>query len=230
VAVEALWPEHDEPEDAPHRFRQLRYRLRRLLLTVPGAPETEGICLDRGTLRLDPGTVYSDVQEFLTHVRSARVNPRSDVLQHLERVRALYSGDLMEGPDARRYAWVLERDASGVTLREHCRRLFQQATQRLAELYAASGALDQALDLYRELSEMDPGDEQVWLALFRLHAQRGDRLALMREERRMRETLRELAEDFGPPDGGQVGELSRETTLEYQRLLAGLRDREPATA
>src|SRR5439155_21184884 len=54
AAVEALWPEDEEADDAPHRFRQLRYRLRRMLAGVPGAPQTDGICLARGTLRLDP--------------------------------------------------------------------------------------------------------------------------------------------------------------------------------
>src|SRR5207245_6991775 len=29
-AVEALWPEDDESDDPPHRFRQLRYRLRNM--------------------------------------------------------------------------------------------------------------------------------------------------------------------------------------------------------
>jgi hypothetical protein len=68
------------------------------------------------------------------------------------------------------------------------------------------------------------------LSLFRLHAQRGDRLALLREEHRMRETLRELTEEFGPTDAAEDGELSRETAREFQRLLASMRDREPATA
>ena len=36
----------------------------------------------------------------------------------------------------RRYGWLDERDGSGVTLREHFRRLFQQASLRLAELHA----------------------------------------------------------------------------------------------
>jgi DNA-binding SARP family transcriptional activator len=218
------------PEDAPHRFRQLRYRLRRLLLAAPGAPETEGICLDRGRLRLDPDIVYSDAQEFLTLVRAMKVTSGPDLIDRLERARALYTGDLMEGPDSRRYAWVMERDDSGVTLREHFRRMFHQATQRLAELYAADGALQAAVNLYRELSEIDPADEQVWLALFRLHAQRGDRLALVREEHRMRETLRELADDVGPTDAADAGELSLETAREFQQLLATLRDREAATA
>jgi nucleoid-associated protein YgaU/DNA-binding SARP family transcriptional activator len=230
AAVEALWPE-DDADDAPHRFRQLRYRLRRMLSAVPGAPETDGICLDRGTLRLDPGVVYSDAQEFLELVRSARVNPGPDLVQQLEQARALYTDDLMEGPNAHRYAWLDERDDSGVTLREHFRRLFQQALVRLAEAYASSGEIDAALEVYRELTGLDPADDRLWRAMFRLHAARGDRSALVREEHRMRECLRELSAEMGEADHTEIEEPSRETVQEYQRLLASLRDleREPAT-
>ena len=229
-AVEALWPEDDEAANPAHRFRQLRYRLRHMLATVDGAPETDGICLERGTLRLDPGVVYSDAQEFLGLVRSARINPGPGAIQHLERARELYMGDLLEGPDARRYAWVDERDDSGVTLREHFRRLFQQASTRLAELYATSGDLEASVDLYRELTEIDPGDERLWRALFRLHADRGDRLALVREEHRLRAVLRNLASDVDEAGGPHIEEPSRETVQEYQGLLAAMQERERQAA
>jgi nucleoid-associated protein YgaU/two-component SAPR family response regulator len=231
-AVEALWSDDDSAEDAPHRFRQLRYRLRRMLAEVEGAPETDGICLERGVLRLDPDVVHSDAQEFLSLVRRARIMPGPEAIEPLERARSLYEGDLLAGPEARRYAWVDERDPSGVTLREHFRRLYQQASVKLAELYAAGEAVQAALDLYRELTEIDPGDERLWRALFRLHAERGDRVALVREERRMRAALRELAADVDDQPTSHAEDVSRETVQEYQRLLASLseRDREPATA
>jgi DNA-binding SARP family transcriptional activator len=228
--VEALWPEDEDASDAAHRFRQLRYRLRHQLATVPGAPATDGICLDRGTLRLDPALVSSDAQEFLGLMRSARISPGPGAISHLERARDLYQGDLLEGPDAHRYAWVDERDDSGVTLREHFRRLFEQASTRLAELYAISGDLDASVVLYRELSEIDPSDERLWRALFRLHAERGDRLALVREEHRMRAALRELAAEVDVAGSAQIADPSRETLQEYQRLLGGIQDRERKAA
>ncbi len=230
-AVEALWPQDEESDNAPHRFRQLRYRLRQRLSEVPGAPETDGICLDRGTLRLDPGLVHSDAQEFLTLARSARINPGPSAVPLCEQARALFTGDLFEGPDARRYAWVDERDDSGVTLREHFRRLFQQTSTKLAELYAVAGDLAASIELYGELTEIDPGDERLWRALFRLHAQRGDRTALMRAEQRMREVLRDMTAESEPASSPQIEDPSLETVQEYQRLLASLREheREPAT-
>jgi DNA-binding SARP family transcriptional activator len=226
-AVEALWPEDEDSDNAPHRFRQLRYRLRQRLSSVPGAPETDGICLDRGTLRLDPGLVHSDAQEFLALVRSARVTPGPSAVALCEQALALFIGDLLEGPDTRRYAWVDERDDSGVTLREHFRRLFQQTSTKLAELYAVAGDLGASIELYRELTEIDPGDERLWCAVFRLHAQRGDRMALIREEQRMRHALTMELDDSSSL---KIEDPSRETVQEYQRLLASLRDpeREPA--
>jgi DNA-binding SARP family transcriptional activator len=230
-AVEALWPD-DQVDDAAHRFRQLRYRLRRVLAHVPGAPPTDGVCLDRAKMRLDPGVIYSDAQEFLTLARNVNASPSLELIERLERARALYVGDLLEGPDVHRYAWIHERDESGVTVRQHFRRLFEQATLRLAELYAAAGRLETAVALYRQLTDMDPADEQLWLALFRMDALRGDRLALIRDELHYREALRELAEDLGCVAGERIEEPSREVAQEFQRLLTSLheRDREPASA
>jgi DNA-binding SARP family transcriptional activator len=225
-AVEALWPGDELALDAPHRFRQLRYRLRHVLARIDGAPSTDGICLERGTLKLDPTIIHSDAQEFLGLVRTARLDPGPGAIQYLERARSLYAGDLLEGPDAHRYAWLDERGVSGVTLREHFRRLFQQASVRLAEMYAVAGDLDASIDVYRELTEIDATDERLWRALFRLHADRGDRLALVREENRMREAFRDPSAVVDEEAGEQIDEPSRETLQEYQRLLAGLNDRE----
>jgi DNA-binding SARP family transcriptional activator len=227
---EALWPGDEQPEDATHRYRQLRYRLRKTLAAVPGGPPTDGICLDQYSLRLDPAVVSSDAHEFLTLARAARLSEPREAIEQLERARGLYAGDLMDGPGARRYAWVEERDNSGVTLREHYRRVFQQASQHLAGLYASVGALTESIRVYRELTEIDPTDEQHWRELFRLHAQRGDRAELIREEIRLHACLRELADDADLSAGVPVDEPSRETAEEFARLLASLRDAEPATA
>jgi two-component SAPR family response regulator len=215
-------------EDLAHRLRQLRFRLRRQLQHVPGGPQADGISLDRRMLRMDPGIMHSDAQEFLGLVRSVRVNPGDDAIERLEQARALYVGDLLTGPDVRRYAWLDERDDSGVTLREHFRRLFENASVRLAELYAEAGDLESALDVYREMTEIDPADERLWQALFRLHARQGDRDALVAEELRLRQTLRELAEELEGTDDAHADEPGLELVQEYQQLLAGLRGREPA--
>ena len=215
-------------DDANHRFRQLRYRLRRQLQQVPNAPSSDGICLNRRGFRLDPAIVYSDAQEFLTLVRDARVHADPsgpDAITRLERARALYLSDLLDGPDARRYAWLDERDDSGVTLREHFRRLFQNTCMRLAEAYTAAGRLAEAIDVYHDLTDMDPSDERLFQALFRLHAEADDLLGLEEEERRMRRLLRELSAELGGTDGQSEEPVNKETMQEYQRLLASMRRR-----
>jgi len=179
---------------------------------------------------MDPGIMHSDAREFLSLVHSVRINPGGDAIKRLEQARALYVGDLLTGPDVRRYAWLDERDDSGVTMREHFRRLFENASVRLAELYTQAGQLEEAIEVYHELTEIDPADEMVWQALFRLHARRRDRDALIAEEQRLRQTLRELAEELDIGGSVHADEPGEETTREYQRLLAGLREREPAVA
>ncbi|GAC1318004.1 MAG: hypothetical protein NVSMB2_12420 [Chloroflexota bacterium] len=226
-AIDALWPD-DVCDNASQRFRQLRYRLRLALSSVPGAPARDGVVLSRGILRLDRDVVYSDASEFLDLIARSRNSVGSDSAALLERARTLYVGDLLDGPEARRYGWVDERDGTGVTLREHFRKLYTTASSRLAEMYAnTADGYAAACDLYRELTELDPVDERLWRALFRLHAERGDRPALVREERRLRELLREFAAEGDATSLDGLDEPSRELSVEYQRLLDGTRSAGP---
>jgi two-component SAPR family response regulator len=229
VAVEALWPGGEDVDHA-HRFRQLRYRLRQALSSANAAPETDGVSLAGGVLRLDPGVVHSDAQEFLELVNAARSSTGSTQIKQLERARSLYTGDLLAGPGARVYAWVDERDSSGVTLREQFRSEYLNAMSRLAAAYSTEGRSEEALELYGLLTELSPADEHHWSALFRLHARRGDRLGLLREERRLRNTLRELAVEIGQAGDPVAEEPSRTLQDEYRALLDSLRTAETETA
>ena len=94
----------------------------------------------------------------------------------------------------------------------------------MAEAYAATEQLEAAIDLYHDLTDMDPADERLFQALFRLRAESGDRQGLEAEERRMRQILSEISEDAAD---GQPAEPERETMEEYRRLLSGLHEREP---
>ena len=231
--AEALWP--DEPGDDElliHRVRQLRYRLRQHFGGVDGGPATDGICLERlGPPYFDQTIIHSDAQEFTELTREARNRTGAECVPLLERARALYTGDLLLGADTRRYAWADERDESGVTLREHFRRLMQHATLTLAELYVGAGEVENAIDLYREASEADPGDDRAWRALFQLHTSRGDLPSLMREDRRLRALLRDLAVQAGEGPQSVASEPSVELQQEYQRLMATIeKPREAASA
>lgn len=83
TVMQALWRDEYISNDA-HRFLQLRYRLRQHLQQVANAPDGDGICFDRHMLRLDPGIVWSDAQQFAALVCSARCNPGGDVIQRLK--------------------------------------------------------------------------------------------------------------------------------------------------
>jgi DNA-binding SARP family transcriptional activator/LysM repeat protein len=179
---QALWPDDPVEADHTHRVRNLRYRLRLAFGQVEGAPSIDGIHSERNVGPFfDPAIVRSDAQEFAELTRRARVFPGPENIPGLERARALYTGDLLTGPDTRRYAWIDERDESGITMREYFRRQFLQATLTLAELYTDVEQVDHAIELYRELLTIDPADESIWRALFQLHASRSDAPALMRE-------------------------------------------------
>lgn len=218
---QALWPDDPVEADHTHRVRNLRYRLRLAFGQVEGAPTIDGIHSERNVGPFfDPAIVRSDAQEFIELTRRARVYPGPENIPGLERARALYTGDLLTGPDTRRYAWIDERDESGVTMREDFRRQFLQATLTLAELYTDVDQIDHAIELYRELVTIDPADESIWRALFQLHASRSDAPALMREERRLRSVLRELALRDGEDASSLSAEPSRELQQEYQRLLS----------
>jgi two-component SAPR family response regulator len=225
AVMRALWRDKYLAENDAHRLRQLRYRLRRQLQQVTGAPDKDGICHERHLLRLDPGLVRSGAQQFEALVRSARTNDTADMIERLQQARALYTDDLLQGCGVRRYAWINERDGSGVTLREHFRRLLHKASERLADLYAEAGDLSAAIDLYRELTEVDPAHDRLWLALFRLHARRGDRNALIAEQRRLRHMLRDLSDELDAGFTAAVTEPSQEIVQEFHRLISGSRQR-----
>ncbi len=225
----ALWPDDTRATDPGHRLRQLRYRLRNALDKLAPGITGDVVRADAsGIYRLDPTIVQSDAQRFLGLYKTGRTSCGAEAIAAYEEARILYTGDLLDGPDARRYAWVDDRDDSGVMLQEHFRRVHHQLTFNLADLYASAGQTDGAIALYRELAQADPGDESIWRALFRLHHRRRDRPALLREERRMRQALRESdpddAADLGldPDVDPEVYEPSAETAFEFDRLLADL--------
>jgi DNA-binding SARP family transcriptional activator len=230
--VSALWPD-DLDADANHRLRQLRYRLRSALERAVPDLDIDPIRVEHGVLSLHPAVARSDAQAFLDLIETARSADPAAAAALYEQARALYQGDLLDAPDARRFAWVDERPASGVTLREAFRAQFHAISINLAELCVAAGRLEDAGALYRELTLADPGDEALWRALFRVIAARGDRPGLADEERRMRRALQELeAEAGGGKARAATAEPSQETVGELQRLREGIdaAERTPSVA
>ena len=114
--------------------------------------------------------------------------------------------------------------ATGAVIRE----LLLHGTDTIAPM---AEALLMAADRAQHVAtEIEPADEGPWRALFRLHAERGDRVDLMREDRRMRQALRDMATELGESATLLDEDVSPELVQEYQRLLAGLHDAGRASA
>ena len=115
------------------------------------------------------------------------------------------------------YAWAVAPGPGGASLVQEYRQMYQEASPILAERYAASAddpqRAERALELHEELVRLDPSNERLWSALFRLHARLGDRVALEREWRRLCQVLQD--EEPGAQPRGTTREL-------YQQLLRSL--------
>jgi len=195
----AVWPDVDG-ERAGARLRTALTRLRALLAGQVPNLSGDVVRAERdGTRRLDTSLVTSDVHQFVLLLRTAAKLPSDEAKVALIEVRKLYSGDLLCGRSARFYEWVEERDGSGVTLREHYREEFYRATQRLARLYYQEEQAVLAVPLYKELLKAEPTLEDVVRELYRCYQYVGDLTSLIREDRHLRQALREAYADPDDP-------------------------------
>jgi len=195
----AVWPNVDA-ERAGARLRTALTRLRALLAGQVPNLSGDVVRAERdGIRRLDTSLVTSDTHQFVLLLRTAAKLPPVEATVALIEARKLYSGDLLSGRSARFYEWVEERDASGVTLREHYREEFYRATQRLARLYYQHEQAALAVPLYKELLKAEPTLEDVVRELYRCYQYVGDVTSLIREDRHLRQALREAYADPDDP-------------------------------
>jgi DNA-binding SARP family transcriptional activator len=223
---EALWPEKD-PNATADPTNALRSQLHRLREAVrERAPDLPGgfVVLQRnGVCTLDPTLVTSDVLRFVALCEEARsLAPREAKAAYRE-ARALYGDELLGG---RPYAWLEERDESGLTLREVYAEAYRRATKELADLLLRDGEASAAIPLYRELLEAEPGVESLVRSLYRCYRQLRDRSGLVREERHLRQTLKQLAGGEDEP----APEPEPKTVALYERVMAELEATETAPA
>ena len=138
----------------------------------------------------------------------------------LEQARALYGGDLLAGTA---YVWADERSESGLSLRESYREEYYRPTQRLAGLHRQMEEPAKAVPLYRALLRAEPTLEDVVRELYRCYAQLGDLTSLIREERHLRQALREAYYDpDDPKDDPNYYQPEPETVELFNRLRAEL--------
>src|SRR5204863_9176103 len=113
--------------------------------------------------RLDPRVIASDVQQFVELAGWAKSLPRSDAIDAYEEALALYGGDLLESVAVPTYPWLYDGAAIATSLRPDYRRLQEDVSLRLADLYAAGSSDDEprrAVDRYTELTSERPEDDR----------------------------------------------------------------------
>jgi len=221
--VGALWPDVVSRK-AANRLKVSLTRLRGILKKqVPGLlgevvrVERNGVC------HLNSEYISSDVHRFMALRRLSSAQQSADAIATLEEARELYRGDLLTEPY---YEWVHTRMDDGLTLRELYRQEYFRATQRLAELYRQQGELARAVACYREILKLEPTLEEVARSLYRCYGELGDRGALVREHRRLRDAIRQMMSSSDDPDDfPELYEPESETVALYEQILADLEAR-----
>jgi len=227
----AVWPDLDDDRAANCMRVEMR-RLRLILARhVPGLSSQVVRCDRTGICSLDPNLVWTDVRRFSALCRSATKLQPDEATSALAEAVALYRGDLLIGRGAYFYAWAEEREADGATMRDQYRGEYVRATQRLAQLYCRAGQPALAVPLYKSLLRAEPTLEDVVRELFRCYQQLGDLGALIREERHLREALREANVD--PDNPGETPDAcppERETSELFEAIRSELEARDAVGA
>jgi len=224
--LDAVWPEVDE-ERAANRLRSEMNRLRGILARQVPEFRPDLVRCDRdGTCRLDTTAVWSDAHRFWALCSAARSLPPGEAKPALEQALALYRGDLLSSRATRFYDWVEERDDSGVSLRERYRDQYCWVAQRLARLYRREGRLERAVALYKSLLKAEPTLEDIVRELYRCYSELGDLNALIREERHLRQALREAYYDPNDPEDAPDRYQPEVETVElFHRIRRELEER-----
>jgi predicted ATPase/DNA-binding SARP family transcriptional activator len=177
--IELLWPGCD----AEHGRNSLSKALSSLRqqLEPPGVPRGDVIIADHASLRLNPGTVETDVAEFqAANKAAARVGSGTEQARLLTRAAELYRGPFLSG----RYDdWIL---AERGWLAE---RFFQALRRLLARLEEAAD-WDRALEYARRGIGADPLREEAHADLIRLFALAGQPAAALRQFQELERLLR----------------------------------------
>lgn len=189
-----LWPDADETH--------ARSALRRTLSVVKQGLGDRGLSVTRDELTLlDGDGVTIDVRAFLAGLVS------SD-LDDVAAAASLWRGDLLAGfslRDSPAFDEWQGREA------ESLRRALGTASARLVDGFAATRRIEEAVTHAERWLELDPLHEPAHRALMRLHAQRGDRAAAVRQ---YRACVRTVDDELG------VAPLE-ETTALYEAIAAG---------
>jgi hypothetical protein len=145
--------------------------------------------------------------------RVARREPREPSTGCASPVLALADGDLHNAA-----RWIaLQRPLPGE------RRLFRPtpvSPVRRTCLYQCEGLPERAVALYRSLLKAEPTLEDVVRELYRCYQETGDLSSLIREDRHLRQALREAYHDPADPDDLDQYHPEPETVARFNQIRA----------
>lgn len=172
IVIDTLWPEA-EPDRAANLFRVTCTYLRNALAEwgYPNMLERE-----RDSYRLDMSRVDCDVTSFMADMHAAA---KSDDIQWLERVSALYTGPYLA---IKPYEWAA-KDRTAMENR------YKRLQYRLAELYRLSGQPDKASDALKRILTQDSCEEDAVAWLIELMLQADDAVSAVRIYRKYESEL-----------------------------------------
>jgi ATP/maltotriose-dependent transcriptional regulator MalT len=171
---EILWPDLDAAK-LKLRFKNQLYRLRHAL-------GQSIILFENNNYRFNRLLDYDyDVESFeasLARARSTAAIPEK--IAHLQRAVSLKRGVYLQDVDA---SWIWPD-------RERLEQAGLNALKQLAELQRRTGDLETALQTCQEALRVDPCREEIHYLAMQIHAERGDRLAVIWQYQACRDALR----------------------------------------
>ncbi|HEX9044215.1 MAG TPA: BTAD domain-containing putative transcriptional regulator [Candidatus Limnocylindrales bacterium] len=185
--LDALWPEL-EPEIAANSLNQTIYFLRRILdPTYVDERSADYVHHDSDVVWLDPDLVTGRSRRCREIVRRCRpVASHEDV----DALSEAYTG---------RFALDFFYESWAEPYRESLHAAYLEVIERAVEAAAASGQVDRAIALARRALEVDPGAEQLELALLRLYRRAGALAAAAEQYSHYASVLREEQGVEPPP-------------------------------
>jgi predicted ATPase/DNA-binding SARP family transcriptional activator len=194
----ALWPDASAAQ-VRNNFHVTLHHLRKALRRA------DWVKFERERYRIDAvGSIEFDAAQFQQHVTDAlRLAKRGNVpVDDLRAALALYRGHFMNGEHVG--DWHLE-------IRDRLCRLHADGLETLGDALLEAGRFDDAASVFERLVQQEELHEEGYRALMTCRARVGDRMAAMREYRRLEAVLqREL--------GAQA---DRETAELFRRLQRG---------
>jgi LuxR family maltose regulon positive regulatory protein len=189
-----FWPDID-PAQLKLRFKNNLYRLRHAL-------GKDVILFEQNMYFFNRHLDYEyDVEDFDSHLAQVKTAEQvEDKIVHLSAAVKLWHGAYLQGLDAV-WAWPERQRLEHACL---------DALRQLVELHDQSGNRDSALQACRRALEVNPCLEDFHRLAMRLHADRGDRLAVIWQFQACRDALQTELDDIP----------SEETQALYQRLIA----------